>query len=322
MDFGEVLTSAWKIVWKHKVLWIFGILAGCSRGEAGNGGGGGSGYRTHAPSGMNPFPGMQQYATQFANWISTHWWVIFLVFAVVLVLFLIAIFLVTIGRIGLIRGTFRADSGAEHLGFMELWDESLPYFWRVFLLSLLVGLAALVLVFGLLALGFGAAIFTLGIGFLCIIPLLCVLALALWFVGIVIEQAEAAIVIENLGIMEGLERGWAVVKTHVGPVLLMWLILAVIGVAAGIVIALPVLIIVAPTVIAFAAANSQATTSFTYTPLIVGLACCAVYFPLLLVLNGVLTAYIQSAWALTFLRLTRPKPAPAPESTVIQAPNA
>ena len=29
MDFGEVLSSAWKIIWKHKVLWIFGILVSC-----------------------------------------------------------------------------------------------------------------------------------------------------------------------------------------------------------------------------------------------------------------------------------------------------
>ena len=44
-DFGDVLSRAWQIIWKHKVLWIFGILAGCSRGSSGfrgsSGGGGG-----------------------------------------------------------------------------------------------------------------------------------------------------------------------------------------------------------------------------------------------------------------------------------------
>ena len=39
-NFGEVLTRAWQIIWKHKVLWIFGILASCARG----GGGGPAGY--------------------------------------------------------------------------------------------------------------------------------------------------------------------------------------------------------------------------------------------------------------------------------------
>jgi hypothetical protein len=32
-----------------------------------------------------------------------------------------------------------------------------------------------------------------------------------------------------------------------------------------------------------------------------------VYLPVLLVANGILTGYLESVWALTFLRLTRPK---------------
>ncbi|HEX8992485.1 MAG TPA: hypothetical protein VF784_12470 [Anaerolineales bacterium] len=318
MDFGEVLSSAWRIIWKHKVLWIFGIFAGCSRG---GGGGGNGGSQVTSRGGPNPFPGFNEFATQFGNWINSHLWVVVLFILVVLVLFLLALFLGTIGRIGLIRGTFKADGGAEHLGFMELWDESLPYFWRIFLLALLVGLAAFFLVLALVAVGIGAAVFTFGIGFLCVLPLFCVLFLALVFAGIVIQQAESAIVIENLGIMDGVRRGWDVVKTHLGPILIMWLILLVIGFVVGIVLALPILIVLVPAAIAFGTANYQATT-FDYTPLIVGLVCCAVYFPFLLVLGGILQAYLQSAWTLTFLRLTRPKVTPVPESTVIPAPNA
>src|SRR5437773_2631742 len=26
-NFGEILTRAWQIIWKHKILWVFGILA-------------------------------------------------------------------------------------------------------------------------------------------------------------------------------------------------------------------------------------------------------------------------------------------------------
>ena len=40
MDYGEVLSKAWKIVWKFKILWIFGILASCT-GNAGSGVGSG-----------------------------------------------------------------------------------------------------------------------------------------------------------------------------------------------------------------------------------------------------------------------------------------
>ena len=37
MDYGEVLSKSWKIPWKFKVLWIFGILASCGHtGQSGN----------------------------------------------------------------------------------------------------------------------------------------------------------------------------------------------------------------------------------------------------------------------------------------------
>lgn len=326
MDFGEVLGRAWRIIWKHKILWIFGIFAGCSRG--GGGGAGNSGYRFSGtnPQGQIPqIPENDQFWSQFGNWIGTHWWVVFLFILAILVLALIAILLGTIGRIGLIKGTQKADAGAEHLGFAELWDESLPYFWRVFLLALIVGVLSFVLVLALILLGFGAAVITLGIGLICLIPLFCVLLIVLWFVGLVIQLAEVAIVVENLGIMEGVRRGWEVVQRKVGPVLIMWLILAVIAFVGSLVIALPILVTIVPAAVAFGLANAQATTP-NWAPLIVGLVCCAVYFPFLLVLNGILTAYSQSAWTLTFLRLTKPtdnvKPVESPENPVVPAPNA
>src|SRR5512146_3296811 len=170
MDFGEVLGRAWKIIWKHKILWIFGILAGCSHG--GGGGGGNSGYRFNAPNTTAPFPQgpeVDRFWAQFGNWIGTHWWIIFVFFLAIVVLVIISIVLSTLGRIGLIKGTQKADGGAEHLGFAELWDESLPFFWRIFLLTLIVALASIFVVLIFIALGFGFGALTFGIGFLCFI---------------------------------------------------------------------------------------------------------------------------------------------------------
>ena len=45
MNFGEILTKAWKIIWKFKVLWIFGILASCGQGGGSGGGGGNTGVQ-------------------------------------------------------------------------------------------------------------------------------------------------------------------------------------------------------------------------------------------------------------------------------------
>ena len=61
--------------------------------------------------------------------------------------------------------------------------------------------------------------------------------------------------------------------------------------------------------------------NLSFTPLIIAGLCTVAYFPFLLVVNGILTAYIESVWTLTYLRLTRPKEI-IPESTPVLAPNA
>jgi hypothetical protein len=323
MDYGEVLGRAWRIVWKYKVLWIFGIFAGCSRGGGGGGGGGNSGTRFNVP-GSAPSPQseqFQQFFIQANNWIASHLWVVALFVIVLLAIIIVSILLGTIGRIGLIKGTIQGDADVERLGFGELWTESLPFFWRIFLLSLLVGLAFLVILLPAILIG----VLSGGVGFLCFIPLICILVPLAIVAGLVVQQAELAIVVENLGIMAGLQRGWDVLRQHLGPVLLIWLILAVIAVAVGVAIALPVLIVVLPATIAFAISASAAggSSNLSFTPLIVAGLCFVAYLPVLWVLNGILSAYLQSAWTLTYLRLTRPKTAVEnTESPIVPVPNA
>jgi hypothetical protein len=317
MDFGEVLRQAWKIIWKHKILWIFGIFAGCARGGGGGGGGNaGSRYNLpgNGPSGQNPFPQADQYFTQFGDWIGNHIWVVVLLVVAILVLIVLSVLLGTIGRIGLMKGTFKADGGAEHLVFSELWHESLPFFWRIFLLSLLLGVAFLIILLPLIGLG----VVTAGVGFLCLIPVICILIPVSIVAALVLQQAELAIVLEDLSIMDGVRRGWEVFKKNLGPVLIIWIILAVIGFVVGIVIAIPVLIVVLPAVLVFVGNGGRAGADFT--PLIIAGACLVAYLPVLLVLNGVLTAYLESVWTLTFMRLTKPKE--KIESPIIPAPNA
>src|SRR5690349_23085226 len=100
-NFGDVLNRAWQIIWKHKVLWIFGVLAGCSRGSSGfrgsSGGGGNGGTGQLPPEVMRILQIIQQNLVPF---IITGCIVVLLIWA-------ITIFLGTIGRVGLIRGTFQ-----------------------------------------------------------------------------------------------------------------------------------------------------------------------------------------------------------------------
>ena len=305
MDIGDVLSRAWQIIWKHKVLWVFGILAGCANG--GGGGGGGSNYSR--PS-EGDFPGKQPFEQFFGNFSEQQiWGLIAIAILVLLVLAVLVIFLGTIGRIGLIRGTVQAEGGAASLSFGELFSGSMPYFWRVFGLSLLVGLVILVAGALFAVLAISGTVATLGLGLLCLIPLVCVLIPVVWFISVIVEQASIAIVVENLGVIDGLKRGWEVVRLNLGTMIIMALILVLgVGFIGGLIIALPILFIVVPAIIGVAAESLRALGG----GLLLAGVCFLAYLPVLLVLNGILHSYIETAWTLTFMRLTG-KPAPSVE---------
>lgn len=299
-NFGEILTRAWQIVWKNKVLWIFGILASCARsGGGGSSGSSNSGYRTG--SGNSPFSNNQfeQFGEQAKQFIENNLWIIIAVTVAIILFSLLAYFLGMMGRIGLIKGVSQAEKGAG-LSFGEIWSESMPFFWRIFGLNFLFGLAFFVLIVPMVIIG----LVTAGVGFLCFLPLICILIPLGWVLSIVIEQAQTAIVLEDLNILDGFKRGWQVAKANIGPMIIMALILAVGGGIVGVIVALPIIIAVIPLVIGAAAMKEM------LTPVYIALACCAVYLPILIFLNGVLTAYIQSVWTLTYLRLTQPKEEP------------
>jgi hypothetical protein len=79
----------------------------------------------------------------------------------------------------------------------------------------------------------------------------------------------------------------------------MAIILAVITLVAGFIIAIPILIAVVPAVIAFAAGDGQ-----NWNPLLFALICICLYAPVSWLLNGIAIAYSESAWTLTYMRLT------------------
>jgi len=120
--------------------------------------------------------------------------------------------------------------------------------------------------------------------------------------GLIIHQSERAIVLEELSVMPALSRGWEVFRKNLGPIILMAIILGVIGFALGLVVAIPILIIVFPAVAAFAFGGAQNTT-----PLIFMGVCICLYIPVALLLQGIVVAYTESAWTLTYMRLTKPQ---------------
>ena len=304
-DFGDVLSRAWQIVWRHRVLWVFGILTSCGRGGGGGGGGGGnSGIEFQGPD-------LPPQVMRWLEMIQENLMTFAVVGCIVIVLlWALSIFLSTIGKVGLIRGTFQAEGGAERLIFGELFSGSTPYFWRVFGLSLIVAIPLLagiaVAVAGIVAFAIAAsggseeAI----VGLVAMVPVfigcLCLLIPLMFVVGMIVHQAERAIVLEDMRVLPAISRGWDIFRANLGPIILMALILAILNVVLGFLIALPIFVVALPAMLAFLAGEGQ-----SYSPLVLLGACICLYIPVSLLLNGILIAFTESAWTLTYMRLTR-----------------
>lgn len=306
MNFGEVFSRSWKLIWKYKVLWIFGILAGLASGGGGGGGGGSNNSYQYNNNGNPNFDlpnNIPWY--QVERWFETNWW-IFIILAVLFLLFIVAcIILGTFGRIGLARGAWQADEGAEKLSFGKLFGESGAYFWRILGLTILIAVMwiAFFLVITLPALGF--TVLTAGIGALCLVPfflvLCCVLIPLGWAVTFITEQAIVAVTCDNIGVFDALKKGWDLLRANLGAATVMVLVL---GIGSGIVrflLALPALLIIVPLIPAFINGSEQALM----TGGIVSLVLFCLYIPFSLIFNGVVTAYTGTAWVLTYRQLTR-----------------
>jgi hypothetical protein len=305
MDYGEVLSKAWKVIWKHKVLWIFGILASFGQGSGGGGGGGGGNGRISGGGNSSGFgnlpPEWARLLENAQHYIeNVHWWVWVLFALAIIVLIIFFAVLATIGKTGLILGTQRADKSDEKIPFGSLLRDSMHYFWKVFWFNFLAGLAVVVVILALMLPLILLGVVTLGVGMLCLIPFMCILVPVFWLISILLEQSIIAIVVEGTGIFAGLKRGWQVVKKNPWQLILMSLILGIGGGIINFILAIPVFLAMLPLIIPLISGSMEALK----TTGIISLALCCIYLPVLYLLSGILIAYIQSAWTLTFMRLT------------------
>ncbi|MCC6146279.1 MAG: hypothetical protein IT308_01795 [Anaerolineaceae bacterium] len=306
MNYGEVLEKSWKIIWKHKILWLFGLLASCGRASGGGGGGGGGG---NVSSGQIPDMTFQDMPPWIENLTQTFvrmaengtiLWLVAGLFVFGFLLAIIALALNAMGRAGLVRGAWQADAGEDKLAFGALWQDGLRYFWRVAGLILLFAVGTGLLFMVLLGPVIILALVTLGIGLLCLIPFICLLIPVGIGIGVLEELAVAAVVGEDTDIFEGIRRAWQIVRTRLGEVVVMALILIIGGGIVRVLISLPALLIVAPIVIGVLSGTQGAIMG----GFIVTGALLLIYLPIAILLSSALQAYLGSAWALTYRRLT------------------
>ena len=303
MDYGSILSRAWKITWNNKILWIFGFLAGTSggfnfRSSGGGNGGDGGGF---GPGGLPPE--IEQFQRQLER---PEVLAIVLAAFCFLILLAIAFFVLSlIARGGLVGGIRLADDNGK-VTFGEAWAIGLRYFWRNFGLVLIA--AAPILLF--IAIALLVVFLTSGFGVFCILPLLCVLVIAYIPYAIVIWLGQIGVVVDDLGVFDSVRKGWELLKANVGPVIILGVILFVIGLVIGVAMLIPLAIIAIPVFFAFVTDPGNPNI-----PMLVGAGVAFLcLLPVLWVVSGAVNTWVYSVWTLTYRQFTGGASAPAPSA--------
>jgi hypothetical protein len=260
MDHLRILKRAWQITWKYRALWLVGLLLVLAGGGVGSGfnggsaaGGGGSG---RGGSGGGPgfwpgdiprdWPGMRGIESKFAS-IAGAILAVVLVFALLAVAIgIVMAVLRYVTRTSLIRMVQSYEETGEEIGFrggMRLgWSRSAFRLWLIDLmtglpLALLMGLmiGPLVVLAVLNFTGGGEPRVVLGIVFVLLIIPAILIGVALGIVlKPIVEIAQRVCVLEDLGPWASLKSAFALIRRHLGPAALQWLLLVGLRIAWGI----------------------------------------------------------------------------------------
>lgn len=284
MQYGEILTRAFSIIWEHKFLILLGVIialgsGGRTPGSTGN---------IDLPSGDGDldFEGRQWDLPELRGRLGLGEVAIItviLVLASLAVVFAILFWVIgTIARGGLIAGANTIDGGGVS-SFSAAWTAGWVKGWRLLGIGVLPAIPGFFLVVAALgAAGVFASIYGL-FGEFALIPsgaglgvlfaaLACILVPITLVLNLLRTFANRACVVEDLGVIASYRRGLNVLAENIGPAVILFVLQVVIDVVLGIALFLPGLVMVL----------------------------CCILWPLLLLIEGMKTSYFSTVWTLAW----------------------
>ncbi len=282
MEYGKLISRSVNIVWQNKFLIILGILVALGSGISNGGGGGGGGSGNGQPFGdLGQVPEFDEVFAGLAVGVIITLVCVFLLIAIMIAIVFWAIS--TIARGGLIAGVDSIESG-EKSSFSQAWRAGWQKLWTLLGIGILPAIPGLILfVVGLMALGAYGGIFALfgeelapllgtaGLG-VAIAVLACIVVPIVLVLSILRNFAERACMLEDLGVIDSYRRGSNVLMANLGEVIILFLIQIAIFIVLGLLLFLPGLAL---------------------------LICCCLW-PLLLVVQGAISAFLSALWTLAW----------------------
>jgi hypothetical protein len=325
INYSALLTKAWNITWKFKVLWFFGFLAALGGAGWGNSGGGSSSpnfnFRSDSsttnyrggdyPQGgylQGDYPRELQSAYDQLSKIDLNTWItIGVIVACSLLLIWLALQLLSIvGRGGLIGGILAADTN-DKVTFREAWEIGKNNFLRLFLIRLIGFLISLLIGVVILIPTIFIGVLTCGLGF---IPMFCVSFIIGIMVNVWFAFMDYAVVVEKRGVGEAIGRAWTIMRDNIGPIAILYIILFAVSLGVG----LGLLILFAPagvTIFLSLLPLITASGSVNVTLLVTGIVLFVLFLVASWIVQAVLTAWETAVMVLAYREFIQRSPLPA-----------
>ena len=337
MDHAKVLKRSWEILWRYRVLWVFGVIVLlCAAGSTGNptiNPGVGDGYEeANVPPWVGEWPSEGEPFAEVMPQIVAAWAAVTgVILAIIAALCCLAIVVTVakviflyVGETALIRMVDDYEETGERRGVREGfrlgWSRTAL---RLFVIDLLTRIPGFLTLFVLLLLGaglFGLSVLTpggvllvviagIGVGFLVILASI-VISVAISLVRPLIFRVCA---LEERGVIDSLRDGFDFVKAHLADTVIMWLIM--IGVQIGwVIVMIPVvlfLLLVGGVLGGLAGVSVGGLSSLVFEGAIPWIAGFGVGIPIFILvvavpsvfLGGLAEVFKSSVWTLTYREL-------------------
>jgi len=348
MDHMKILKRAWHIVTRYRALWVFGIILALttvswsqaalfnSTNSSNSSGGQNTPaefgeiedwFAEHEPELQSEVDAFEQSVKDILGPDPLQTLITIAIVAVCLVLILIVVMTIAryVSEAALIKMVDQYENTGEpssvRQGFRMGWSRVA---WRIFLINLLVALAAIAIVImalllaaaplmllitGNIAISVIAGVATAGLFFLIIFMMI----IAGEAVGLIKHFAHRACALGDLGVIDALRHGYDVVRQHLKDVVLMWLI--VLGIRIGWPLALlpiAIVVLIAALIAGAIVAVPFALLAGLFMPLIgqlfVAVVVGAIVFILVVaipftLLDGLRIIFLSSTWTLTYREL-------------------
>jgi hypothetical protein len=284
MDYGQLLSRTWNLIWEFKFLILLGVLVAL--------GGGDSSLNFNLNTGQSTeFNPPQDFNWEFDEDFDFErdFNVPNLVPALVIPFFLfglligIALWVVaTLARGGLISGVGALDAGLSS-DFGTAWSAAWQKGWRLLGISILPAIPALVtFVVGVISFvgvgGIGALLgedvampFGVGLGTV-LVGATCVAFPIVLILGLLASFAYRACMFDDLGVFASYRHGFNVLTENIGEVIILFLIQVGISIVLGFLLLIPSI--------------------------------CCLLWPVLLLVRGAIAAYFSTLWTLAWRRWT------------------